>query len=220
MGDNIEAHYSGKFTNGEVFDSSVKRGTPFKFGLGKGQVIKGWDEGFALLNVGDEATFIVPYQLAYGEAGRPPAIPAKTTLIFDVQLLGVTEPVVAKPYDVKKVKMVTTKSGLQYQVMREGTGPKPETGQIVVVHYTGFLQDGSTFDSSVEREQPFQFPIGQGRVIKGWDEGVALMKIGGQTRFTIPPALGYGERGYGSVIPPNSTLIFDVELLNVKPGQQ
>lgn len=219
VGDKIEAHYTGKFTNGEVFDSSVDRGTPFKFNLGKGQVIKGWDEGFALLDVGDEATFIIPYELAYGAAGRPPSIPAKATLIFDVQLLDVVEPIVAVPYDVKGVKKVTTQSGLQYQVVREGSGPNPETGQIVVVHYTGYLENGKTFDSSVERDQPFQFPLGQGRVIKGWDEGVALMKIGGRTRFTIPSALGYGERGYPNLIPPNSTLIFDVELLSTKPGQ-
>jgi len=215
-GDKIVAHYTGKFTNGEEFDSSVKRGTPFKFNLGKGQVIKGWDEGFGLLSVGDKATFIVPYQLAYGEKGRPPQIPAKATLIFDVELLNVFEPVRAVPFEVKGVEQVTTSTGLKYQVVRAGSGPKPETGQTVIVHYTGYLENGKTFDSSVEREQPFSFPIGQGRVIKGWDEGVALMKIGGQTRFIIPPELGYGERGFGNLIPPNSTLIFDVELLNIK----
>lgn len=88
-GDKVVAHYTGKFSNGEIFDSSVQSGTPFTFNLGKGQVIKGWDEGFALLKEGDKATFIIPYQLAYGERGRPPQIPAKATLIFDVELLEV-----------------------------------------------------------------------------------------------------------------------------------
>ncbi|MBS0268085.1 MAG: FKBP-type peptidyl-prolyl cis-trans isomerase [Proteobacteria bacterium] len=116
--------------------------------------------------------------------------------------------------------MTTTPSGLQYEDTTVGTGATPETGQICVMHYTGWLyQDGkkgNKFDSSLDRGQPFQFPIGTGRVIKGWDEGVASMKVGGKRTLIIPPALGYGARGAGGVIPPNATLIFDVELLELK----
>ncbi len=110
---------------------------------------------------------------------------------------------------------VTTDSGLKYKVLKEGEGEKPETGDRVKVHYTGKLLDGSVFDSSRERDKPFVFPVGVGRVIKGWDEGVGDMKVGERRLLTIPYDLAYGERGYPPVIPPKSTLIFDVELLEI-----
>jgi peptidylprolyl isomerase len=117
-------------------------------------------------------------------------------------------------------KPVTTPSGLQMTDTAVGSGAQPKQGQTAVVHYTGWLytngQKGKKFDSSVDRGQPFEFPVGAGRVIKGWDEGVATMKVGGKRTLVIPPQLGYGERGAGGVIPPNATLIFDVELLGVK----
>lgn len=111
---------------------------------------------------------------------------------------------------------VITPSGLKYLDRVEGTGASPKTGQSVTVHYTGTLENGTKFDSSVDRGQPFVFQIGMGRVIKGWDEGVMTMKIGGKRKLIIPPDLGYGARGAGGVIPPNATLIFEVELLDVK----
>ena len=114
----------------------------------------------------------------------------------------------------------TTGSGLGIIDTQVGTGPSPKPGQTVVVHYTGWLYEngkrGKKFDSSVDRGQPFEFPIGKGQVIAGWDEGVATMKVGGKRTLTIPPDLGYGAQGAGGVIPPNATLIFDVELLGVK----
>ena len=111
---------------------------------------------------------------------------------------------------------VTTDSGLKYIDIVEGTGESPQKGQKVTVHYTGTLTYGKKFDSSKDRNQPFTFTIGVGQVIKGWDEGVASMKVGGQRTLIIPPELGYGARGAGGVIPPNATLLFDVELLEVK----
>ena len=111
---------------------------------------------------------------------------------------------------------VTTKSGLQYQVFKKGTGAVAKSGQMVSVHYTGWLKDGTKFDSSVDRGQPFEFGLGQGQVIAGWDEGVAGMKVGEKRKLTIPAKLGYGDTGAGGVIPPGATLVFDVELLGVK----
>ena len=112
-------------------------------------------------------------------------------------------------------KEVTTSSGLQYIDLKIGTGATAQAGQTVTVHYTGWLENGKKFDSSVDRGQPFSFPLGAGRVIKGWDEGVKGMKVGGKRKLIIPSNLGYGARGAGGVIPPNATLIFAVELLGV-----
>jgi peptidylprolyl isomerase len=117
-------------------------------------------------------------------------------------------------------KTMTTSSGLQIIDSKMGSGATPKTGQICVMHYTGWLYQngakGKKFDSSVDRGEPFEFPIGRHQVIAGWDEGVATMKVGGKRTLIISPELGYGARGAGGVIPPNATLIFDVELLDVK----
>ena len=129
-------------------------------------------------------------------------------------------PLISIKYVAKRIaggkKVNTTQSGLQYIDTVEGTGESPQPGQTVRVHYTGTLENGKKFDSSVDRGEPFEFQIGLGRVIKGWDEGVLSMKIGGKRTLVIPAELGYGARGAGGVIPPNATLIFDVELLGVK----
>ena len=109
----------------------------------------------------------------------------------------------------------TTKSGLQTEEIRVGTGDEAQAGQFVSVHYTGWLTDGMKFDSSKDRDEPFEFPLGQHAVIAGWDEGVQGMRVGGIRKLTIPPQLGYGARGAGGVIPPNATLVFEVELLDI-----
>jgi peptidylprolyl isomerase len=115
--------------------------------------------------------------------------------------------------------MTQTPSGLSYEDTQVGSGPTPKTGQTCVMHYTGWLwingAKGSKFDSSLDRGKPFEFPLGQGRVIKGWDEGVATMNVGGKRTLLIPPALAYGDRGAAGVIPPGATLLFEVELLRV-----
>jgi peptidylprolyl isomerase len=110
---------------------------------------------------------------------------------------------------------VETPSGLKYVVITEGDGAMPQSGQRVFVHYVGTLEDGTKFDSSRDRGRPFDFIIGQGQVIRGWDEGVGMMKVGERRKLIIPPDLGYGDRGAGGVIPPGATLIFDVELLRI-----
>ncbi len=115
------------------------------------------------------------------------------------------------------IDMTTTASGLQYSDSVVGTGAQPQAGQTVIVHYTGYLDNGTVFDSSVQRNQPFEFVLGTGSVIRGWDEGIASMKIGGKRKLVIPPQLAYGAQGAGGgVIPPNAQLTFDVELVGVK----
>jgi len=108
-----------------------------------------------------------------------------------------------------------TPSGLAYIDMVVGTGDQPKTGDKVTVHYSGYLMDGKKFDSSVDRNEPFAFTLGVGQVIKGWDQGVATMRVGGKRKLIVPPSLGYGQRGAGGVIPPNAELVFDVELLKI-----
>ena len=132
----------------------------------------------------------------------------------------VTVPIAYGAAFAQQGKRMTTASGLQIIDVKVGTGASPKRGETVEVHYTGWLYEngakGKKFDSSVDRHEPFDFPIGAGQVIKGWDEGVASMKVGGKRTLIIPPALGYGARGASGVIPPNATLMFDVELLAVK----
>jgi peptidylprolyl isomerase len=141
------------------------------------------------------------------------ALAALVTVSF-----GCLPPIAAVAQEIGK--MTTTPSGLQIEDTIVGTGASPQSGQICVMHYTGWLYEngakGKKFDSSLDRGQPFEFPIGQGHVIKGWDEGVASMKVGGKRTLIIPPELGYGARGAGGVIPANATLLFEVELLGVK----
>jgi peptidylprolyl isomerase len=134
--------------------------------------------------------------------------------------LSVATGVIAMSQAADAQPVTTTPSGLKIIDTKVGTGPTPKPGQTCVMHYTGWLYEngkkGAKFDSSLDRNQPFSFPIGQHQVIAGWDEGVATMKVGGKRTLIIPPELGYGARGAGGVIPPNATLIFDVELLGVK----
>ena len=134
--------------------------------------------------------------------------------------LAATAGVLALSESADAQNVVTTPSGLKYIEIAVGTGASPKTGQTCVMHYTGWLykdgKKGAKFDSSVDRNEPFEFKIGMHQVIAGWDEGVATMKVGGKRTLIIPPALGYGAAGAGGVIPPNATLLFDVELLAVK----
>ncbi|HEY9654096.1 MAG TPA: FKBP-type peptidyl-prolyl cis-trans isomerase [Crinalium sp.] len=139
--------------------------------------------------------------------------PQSSTLTAPTLVAEATAPATKK---LGEKSVITTPSGLKYVDLVEGTGDSPKSGQTVTVHYTGTLEDGTKFDSSRDRNQPFKFKIGVGQVIKGWDEGVGSMKVGGRRQLTIPSELGYGARGAGGVIPPNATLLFDVELLETK----
>lgn len=215
-GEVVAVHYTGKLADGTKFDSSYDRGEPIRFPLGSGMVIPGWEEGIALMNQGGEATLIIPPDLAYGEAGFGNVIPPNATLTFDVELVSVTTGSSAAPTEVDPAQYTTTEQGIQYIDLVEGDGPAVVNGQLVVAHYTGWLEDGTKFDSSIDRGEPITFNLGMGQVIPGWDLGLRGMTVGSTRQLRIPSNLAYGESGAGGVIPPNATLIFEIELIEVQ----
>lgn len=211
-------HYTGYFLDGKIFDSSKDHpdSKPFSFTIDRNQVIKGWDYGIAGMRKGEQRRLIIPYQLAYGEAGSPPAIPAKTDLIFDVELVDWEIVPVAIPYDTKGKDTITTETGLKYVVVKDNKGARQiVSGDTVSVVYTGYLTDGKIFDSSFERNDSITLIVGKGQVIKGWDEGLQKLKEGDKARIIIPYLLAYGENGRPPIIPAKADLIFDVHIKKV-----
>jgi peptidylprolyl isomerase len=193
---------------------SKQRNQPLKFVLNSGSFIKGTDGGIVGMKTGGIRTMIIPSNLAYGETGIG-MIPPNTDLKVVVELLGVKDKVSAEMWEVDPSSFTTTESGLQYAIVSEGEGPEVEPGKVITVHYSGYLEDGTLFDSSVERDEPIVFTVGQGQVIPGWDEGMLLLKKGDKARFIIPPEIGYGDMDLEK-IPANSTLIFDTEIVDVQ----
>jgi peptidylprolyl isomerase len=215
-GEIVSVHYTGTLADGTVFDSSREQGEPISFPLGVGYVIPGWDEGIALMNQGGTATLVIPPELAYGAQGVDGLIPPNSSLTFDVELVTISPGSPASPTVVDEARYTTTEQGIKYVDLVVGEGTAAANGQLIVAHYTGWLQDGSKFDSSLDRGEPYTFNLGMGQVIPGWDLGLRGMKVGATRQLVIPAELAYGEQGYGNVIPPNATLIFEIELLEVQ----
>ncbi|HEU4719685.1 MAG TPA: FKBP-type peptidyl-prolyl cis-trans isomerase [Bacteroidia bacterium] len=214
-GDRVKVLYVGKLTNDTVFDASyLHNNVPLPFHVGMHEVIPGWDSALVHLHGGDKATVRIPPSMGYGSMQRG-KIPPNSTIIFEVEIIEIC--VKPTPWDAKGKDTITTPSGLK-MVMYESHPDSimPKNGNKVTVHYSGFLANDSMFDSSVEREQPYTFVLGRDRVIKGWYEGITLMHKGEKAKLIIPYQLGYGESGIPPVIPPKATLIFDVQLLDVK----
>ena len=220
-GTQVTVEYTGWIANadgtpGKRFDSTYDRGEPMRVTLGKGQLIPGWEEGLVGMKVGGKRQLVIPPELGYGAKGAGQIVPPNATLIFDVELVAVKSVRTAPkaPPEVSDVDLVTLASGLKYADLVVGTGAQPtSTRSRVTVEYTGWLLNGTKFDSSYDREGPATFGLDQ--VIKGWTEGVSSMKVGGKRLLVVPPQLGYGSRGAG-LIPPNATLVFEVELVAVE----
>lgn len=219
-GSRLAIHYTGYLLDGTIFDSSVEqKRPPFLFELGQGRVIKGWEQGIAGMKKGGKRTLVIPSELAYGQMARG-KIPSNAKLVFTLEMIEVRPPLPApqgdEAFKVRPVKKQRTKSGIRITDYVIGEGELAEKGDTVFVHYTGRLKDGTVFDSSVANKRaPFSFSLGYGRVIKGWNEGIQGMKVGGLRRLKIPPALAYGEQARGP-IPANATLDFTVELMDVR----
>ncbi len=194
--DFVTIQYTGTLQDGTVFDASRQHGGPVEFPLN--QVIPGFSEGVGSMKVGGVRQLVIPPSLGYGSR-TVGSIPPNSTLTFVVELVSI------KPAPQVKI-----------EDLKVGDGAEAKTGNTVTVIYTGTLENGTMFDASSLHGGTFDFPLGAGQVIQGWDQGVAGMKVGGYRRLTIPPELGYGAQGAGSTIPPNATLIFDIQLVAVK----
>lgn len=187
---------------------------PLKYVLGAGQFIPGSDEGIEGMKVGGWRTIIIPAKLAYKDKGFGP-IPPNTSIKLQVELLDAKDAIVAKQWDVDSTKFKKTKDGLKYAIIEKGEGAKIDSGDVVKLHYSGFLTNGQKFDSSVERDEPLEFQYKVQSFIKGFQEGLAFMRKGTKAELIIPAELAYGPRKAG-IIPPNSTLIFDIQILDVQ----
>lgn len=238
----VTFHFNLQLADGSQVFSSYDKGEPMQLTCGKPFDTPGFDQGIGMMKKGGKARFIVPSEIAFGPSGRGAVIPPYSTLIYDVEVIDVMtksefdkmqenqkkqeemEKSSAKNLETSKrntylkehnINVQPTASGLYYVETVKGTGTKATPGKKVKVHYTGKLLDGTKFDSSLDRGEPFSFTLGQGMVIKGWDEGISLMNVGGKATLIIPSSIAYEDRDMG-VIKPYSTLVFDVELINVE----
>ena len=238
----VKVQFKVSTIDGKEIFSSYTRQEPISFQFGKRFDTPGLEEAISKMTKGGKAKVIVPSKMAFGEQGRGTVVAPYSTLLYEVEVIDVMSKAAydkeqadkKKQDDAKKLsakkdetgnlqkylkeKKITAKptaSGLYFIEKVKGTGVQAGNGKKVTVHYTGTLLDGKKFDSSLDRGKPFEFTIGQGQVIKGWDEGISMMKKGGKATIIVPSSIGYGERDMGQ-IPPYSTLVFDVELLDVK----
>jgi FKBP-type peptidyl-prolyl cis-trans isomerase len=241
-GDMVKLNFTVSLIDGKQLFSTAQQGGPMPVEFGKPFENKGLEEAVGLMKKGGAAKVIVPSSLAFGEQGRGQMVAPYTTLVYEVEVADITSKAAfekekadkQKKADAESAKAKTaemgllqkylkdnnitakpTASGLYYIEVKKGTGAQAVAGKNVSVNYTGKLLNGNVFDSSVGKK-PLEFPLGQGRVIPGWDEGIAMMKAGGKAKLIVPSKLGYGAQANGEKIPAYSTLVFDVELMSVK----
>ncbi len=242
VGDQVNLHLDIYLIDGSLLYSSRQKGKPWEIILGKRFDTPAASEIISMMSKGATVHAVAPSSMAYGEEGRGTMVPPYTPLLYDIEVLEIIpekelkkvrdaeikkkeidkekakkeEPVKIQEYiRENNISEQPRESGLYFVEQEPGTGPMAENGRKLKVHYTGMLLDGTIFDSSLDRGQPYEFVLGAGRVIDGWDEGLALMRVGGKARLIIPSALAYGPNGSGA-IPPYAPLIFDVELVDME----
>ena len=220
-GDTLTVNLVFKLADGKVIDDTSKNEPPLQIPVGTPMQLKGLDQGLKGMKNGEHRTVVIPHELGFGAAGAGEEIPPYSTLIFELEIVDVqsdkkqiAEVISKLKKDYPKSDLITTESGLQYVRTKEGAGEKVGMGKKIKAHYTGKLLDGTEFDSSIKRGMPFEFVVGTGQVIKGWDEALSDMKKGEKRTLIIPSELAYGPNGSPPKIPPSSTLVFEVELVD------
>lgn len=209
----IKVNYKGWLTDSTLFDDSYARGEPLEFSLGSGQVISGWDRGLEGIKVGEIRRLALPSELAYGDRAVGP-IPANSDLYFEVELVSAQPPLPQDTFpDIRNIKWKETAPGLALFDAKPGTGTGAVPGMRIKLHYTGWLSQGTKFGSSKDLGKPFEVILGTGRLIKGWEQGLEGLAPQGVRYLRVSPSMGYGAAAYAS-IPPNSTLIFRIEMLS------
>ncbi|MEI6887729.1 MAG: FKBP-type peptidyl-prolyl cis-trans isomerase [Bacteroidales bacterium] len=241
----VSVHFKVLLIDGKQLFSSYDRGEPITFEYGKRFDTPGVEQAIGMMKKGGKAMAIVPSKIAFGETGRGSVVPPFATMIYELEIVNVQTKAehdkaaaeekkkaqeklmknkieeaasLGKYLKEKNITAKPTASGIYYIERVKGTGTKAAAGKVVKVHYTGTLLNGTKFDSSRDKNQPYEFTLGQGQVIKGWDEGIELMNVGGKATLIIPSNMAYGERDKGT-IPPYSTLVFEVELMDVKDAK-
>lgn len=220
-GDILTLHYTATFAaTADTFESSYKIGQPIEVPLGLGKLLPGWEEALKGMDKGSKIIAHVPSDMAFGSQGMPGRIPPNTDMVFTFEMLDFREgpkPIAHDIWETEGIEPIETNSGLRVYIIEEGNGGLIPPGNQAVVHYHGYLSEsGEVFDSSFKRGEPFQFPLGAGRVIPGWDEGVAMLQVGTKAVLDIPYHLAYGENGMPPNIPPKANLTFDIEVLGLK----
>lgn len=206
-------HYTGYFTDGTIFDSSVKRENPYELIVGDGMAIKAWDEAVQMIGKNGKIRIRSPWKLAYGKKGLYPVVPPKTNVIFDIELVETFPEVEIIPFDTTNITCTTTPEGIKIWVISTGSGEIIDTSKVASVHYSGYLSNGKLFDSSVKRGNPVLIPVGAGMVIPGWEIALLHLHKGDKARIFIPYRYGYGKKGNKPLVPPKADLYFDVEIV-------
>lgn len=215
-GDVMSVVYRAWYLDGDEFDRFQDRDSPYRFRVGERQVLPGLDEGVSTMRPGGKRILILPPELAFGKKGKG-MVPPETWVKFEVELLEIEPgPVPPEPWSDAGYDIAVTETGLQYVDFAIGDGASPTTESEVTVHYSGFLDNGTLFDSSYLGGSPIRFSLAGGELIPGWIEGLLTMKEGGMRKLIIPPHLAYGEKGYRDRVPPNATLVYDIQLLAVQ----
>lgn len=211
-GDVVKVHYVGKLTDETVFDSSIEKGKPFQFTVGNGQVIAGWEEGVALMNAGDRMILTVPPHLGYGQR-KVGKIPANSTLIFEIELLKILPK--SKPFDIKNIEAISTKNNIEIYKINQTEDSIAKKGKSVLLHYTLYLENNKKVDSSVDKDMPIRYLVGNDKGFEAWNEALPYMRVGEKARLKVPYQKAFGEKGIPPHIPEKATVYYDIEVIAV-----